>query len=251
MTTNISIGLDREAGVNRFEGDVDRSGAARRDVAGDRFNLDGGRLHGRYDIESDELIIDQIALAGDRTRIGGEMRVRDVSAIMRAAPNEPAAFNISLPSMRLDVPGTFAEPIAFSNVQIVGAIVSRRALDPLHAADGAHRRRHVQRRGPASIGPKPARRRRACGLASNCKARVDGALDARDVMHVWPIGLGEGARALSGAHDSRAGASPMRRCASTFARPISPPAPCATRRSTCASMSTNARDAVHRRRCRR
>ncbi len=123
VTMNVSVGMDRQAGVNRFEGDI-IVGEGSADVAGDRLSLSGGRLHGHYDIESDELIIDQISLAGDRTRIGGDIRVSDVSAIMRAAPNEPAAFNVSLPSMRVDVPGTFSEPLAITNVHIVGSIVS-------------------------------------------------------------------------------------------------------------------------------
>ena len=123
MTARISVGLDREVGVNQFDGDVEfgRGSAA---MGGGRFDLEGGRLRGRYDIATDELIIDQIAFAGDRTRIDGEVRIRDVTRIMRADPNEPAAFDISLPSARLAMPGTFAEPVAFSNVRLVGSIVS-------------------------------------------------------------------------------------------------------------------------------
>ncbi|HRI18406.1 MAG TPA: FAD:protein FMN transferase, partial [Burkholderiaceae bacterium] len=74
VTMNISVGLDRQAGVNRFEGDVTIGGGSA-DVGDERFDLSGGRLHGRYDVESDELIIDQISLAGDRTRVGGDIRV--------------------------------------------------------------------------------------------------------------------------------------------------------------------------------
>jgi len=189
VTMNISVGMDREAGVNRFEGEV-IVGQGSADVAGDRFNLSGGRLHGRYDIESDELIIDQISLAGDRTRVGGEIRVRDVSAIMRAAPNEPAAFNISLPSMRLDVPGTFSEPLAFSNVQIVGAIVSaERSIRFTQLTgrtgegtfNGAGRLYWADVDGDAHMGVE-------------LEGGVDGAVDARQIMHAWPMGLGETTR---------------------------------------------------------
>jgi len=189
VTMNISVGLDREAGVNRFEGEV-IVGEGSADVAGDRFNLSGGRLHGRYDISSDELIIDQISLAGDRTRVGGEIRVRDVSAIMRAAPNQPAAFNISLPSMRLDVPGTFTEPLAFSNVQVVGAIVTaERSIRFTQLTgrtgdgtfNGAGRLYWADVNGQTRLGVE-------------LQGAVEGAVDARDVMHAWPIGLGESAR---------------------------------------------------------
>jgi hypothetical protein len=193
MTASISIGLDRETGVNRFEGDV-VLGAGSADMAGGRFNMQGGRFHGRYDIDSDELIIDQLALAGERTRIGGEIRVRDVSAIMRAAPNEPAAFNVSLPSLRLDVPGTFAEPIAFSNVEIAGSIVSAdRSINftRLQAQTGQATIRGAGRIYWAEAGQGEERRVRP-GI--EMQGQIDGVLDARTVTHVWPMGLGEGAR---------------------------------------------------------
>lgn len=189
VTMNISVGLDREAGVNQFEGDV-IVGEGSADVSGDRLNLSGGRLHGRYDIESDELIIDQISLAGDRTRVGGDIRLRDVSRIMRAAPNEPAAFNISLPSMRLDVPGTFAEPLAISNVQVVGAIVSAdRSINftQITARAGEGTFNGTGRLYWGNVGE-----RSHMGLELN--GAVDGALEARDVLHMWPVGLGESAR---------------------------------------------------------
>ncbi|MEQ1491777.1 MAG: DUF3971 domain-containing protein, partial [Terricaulis sp.] len=189
VSMNVSVGLDRQAGVNRFEGDVTIGGGSA-DVGDDRFDLSGGRLHGRYDIESDELIIDQITLAGDRTRVGGDIRVRDVSAIMRAAPNEPAAFNISLPSMRLDVPGTFAEPLAFSNVRVVGSIVSAdRTINftelTAHTGEGTFN-------GTGRVYWADVAGQSHIGLQLN--GGVDGALEARDILHVWPVGLGESAR---------------------------------------------------------
>lgn len=189
VTMNISVGLDREAGVNRFEGDV-TIGQGSADVGDDRFSLSGGRLHGRYDIESDQLIIDEIALAGDHTRVGGEIRVADVSAIMRAAPNEPAAFNISLPAMRLDVPGTFAEPLSLSNVQIVGAITSAERSIRFtrltgRAGDGTFN--GAGRLYWADVGG-----RSHMGLELN--GAVDGALEARDILHGWPMGLADNTR---------------------------------------------------------
>ncbi|MEZ5958305.1 MAG: DUF3971 domain-containing protein [Hyphomonadaceae bacterium] len=189
VTMNVSVGMDREAGVNRFEGEV-IVGEGSADVAGDRFNLSGGRLHGRYDIESDELIIDQISLAGDRTRVGGEVRVLDVSAIMRAAPNEPANFNISLPSMRLDVPGTFAEPLAFENVQIVGAIVSAERsvrFTRLTARTGEGTFNGAGRLYWADVGGDTH-------MGVELQGGVEGTVEAREIMHAWPIGLGESAR---------------------------------------------------------
>lgn len=193
LTTTISIGLDREAGVNRFEGEA-TIGRGQADMGGGRFDLAGGSLRGHYDIESDELIIDQLALNGARTRVGGEIRLRDVSAIFRAAPNEQAPFNVSLPSLTLDVPGTFEEPIAFRNVQAQGAISGAdRSIrfTRLHAETGEARVDGVGRIYWAEAGEGENRRLRP-GI--ELQATVAGALDARVVTQVWPMGLGEGAR---------------------------------------------------------
>lgn len=193
MNATVSVGMDRQRGITLFEGEaVIGRGAA--DMAGGRFSLEGGRVHGRYDIASDELIIDELSLAGDRTRIGGDVHVRDVSAIMRAAPNEPAAFDISLPSVRFDVPATFSEPVALSNVRIVGAIVSsERAIrfTQINAQSGegvltASGRLYWTEAGAG------AERRMRTGVEFN--GQIAGALDAREVIQMWPIGLGEGAR---------------------------------------------------------
>lgn len=193
MTAAISIGLDREVGVSRFEGDVafGRGSAA---MGGGRFDLDGGRLHGRYDIASDELIIDEIAFAGDRTRIDGEMRIRDASRILRAAPDQPAAFDISLPSMSLAMPGTFSAPVAFSNVRLIGSIVSAEPsirFTQLTAQTG-EATVHASGRlywGMAGVGDE-----RRMRTAIELEGRVDGPVDARLITQVWPMGLGEAAR---------------------------------------------------------
>ncbi len=193
MTATVSVGMDRERGVTLFEGEaVIGRGAA--DMAGGRFSMEGGRVHGRYDIASDELIIDELSLAGDRTRIGGEIRVRDVSAIMRAAPDEPAAFDISLPAVSFDVPATFPEAVALSNVRIVGAIVSsERAIRfaQISAQSGQGTLSASGRLYWDEAGPD---RRMRTGV--QLEGAVAGALDARQVVQMWPIGLGEGARAF-------------------------------------------------------
>lgn len=123
LTTRISVGLNREAGVDRFEGEA-TIGRGSVEMGGGRFDLAGGTLRGRYDIQSDELIIDQIALSDARTRVGGEIRLRDVSAIFRAAPNAPSAFTVSLPTLTLDVPSAFARQVSLRDVQVVGAVDS-------------------------------------------------------------------------------------------------------------------------------
>lgn len=191
LTATISIGLDREVGINRFEGDaVIGRGNARSDAG--NFRLDGGRLHGRYDIASDELIIDQLSLAGDRTSVGGDIRMRNVSAIMRARPNEAASFTVALPSLRLDVPGTFSEPIALNNVQIQGAITtaSREVrFSRIHARSGEGTLDAAGRIYWAEVGERVRP-----GIELN--GGIQGAIDARTVVQLWPIGLAEGARSF-------------------------------------------------------
>lgn len=189
ITMLVSVGLDRQAGVTRFDGEV-TIGRGSADVAGDRLSLSGGRLHGRYDIETDELIIDEIALAGDRTRVGGEIRVRDVSSIFRARPNEAAAFNVSLPSMRLDAPGIMAEPMAISNVQIAGAITGSDRSIRMTRLTARMGEGTFNGTGRIYWGDVAG----ATHFGVELDGAVQGALEARDVLHMWPMGLGESAR---------------------------------------------------------
>lgn len=192
LTATVSIGLDRETGVNRFEGDA-VLGRGVANAGGQRFSLDGGRFHGRYDIASDELIIDQLQLAGDTTQIGGEIRVRNVSAIMRDDINQAAPFNVSLPSLTVDVPGTFSQPAAFTNVQIVGEVMSSERtvrFSRIHAETGQGVLDAAGRIYWTEAGED---RRLRPGLEFN--GALVGAVEARAVIAMWPIGLGEGARA--------------------------------------------------------
>jgi hypothetical protein len=201
VTATVSVGLDRHDGINRFEGDVSL-GRGNADMAGGRFNLAGGRLHGRYDIESDQLIIDQMQLAGSRTRIRGEARLRDVSRILRAAPNEPAAFDIAFPSMTLDVPGVFLAPLNLSDVQLVGAIVSaERTINftRLHAQTGQGA---IEGSGRYYFAPAGADQSLHPGLYLD--ATIGGALTVQQVMQGWPMTLATGTHGYL-AHTLRGG----------------------------------------------
>jgi hypothetical protein len=202
MTATVLVGLDRRTGVNRFEGDV-VVGRGNAEMAGGVFNLAGGHLHGRYDIRSDQLILDQLQLAGSRTQVRGEARLRDVSRILRAAPNEPAAFNIAFPSMTLDVPGTFSAPINLTDVLAVGAIVSADHsinFARLHARtaqgvmDGAGRYYWGEAGADHALHP---------GLQLD--ASVAGVLSVRDVVAFWPMNLASGTHGYLD-HTLRAGA---------------------------------------------
>lgn len=191
LTATVSIGLDRTVGINRLEGEA-TLGRGTADMAGGRFSLDGGSVRGRYDIDTDVLIIDQLRLAGDHTRIQGEVRVRDASAILRAAPGQPAAFNISFPALAFDAPDTFSEPVSFAGVEIVGAIVSGERsvrFDRIHARTEAATIDAAGRFYWAEAGPE---RRIYPGV--ELTGAVVGALGVQDVMQLWPMGLAEGAR---------------------------------------------------------
>lgn len=188
FTATVSIGLDRHAGINRFEGDA-TLGRGTAEMAGGHFAVSGGHFHGRYDLDSDEVIIDELQLAGDHTRINGEAHIRDASRIMRAAANQPAAFDIALPSLRLDVPGTFSSPVALTDVQVQGTIDSggrsirfsrlhARAEDAVAEATG---RFYWGEAGPDH--------KTYPGLELH--GVVNGVADALTVLHVWPMQLGE------------------------------------------------------------
>ncbi|GAM99586.1 large exoproteins [alpha proteobacterium U9-1i] len=193
LTANIAIGLDRQSGINRLEGDI-TLGRGSTATADGRFSLDGGRIHGRYDIASDELIIDQLQMAGDSTRVRGEIRVRDASSIMRADANAPAAFSISMPALTLDVPGTFAKPVNLTHFEATGAInTQERAIEFTRVTgrvdDGAVSLN--ARLYWADIGEGEARRSR---MGVQLDGAVTGTVSVQDVLAFWPVGLGEGTR---------------------------------------------------------
>ncbi len=190
MTASISMGLDRHAGINRIEGEA-TLGRGTADMAGGEFQVTGGRLHGRYDVAGDELIIDEINLAGARTRIRGEIRVADASSVLRAEPNKPAPFTAAMPTLTLDAPGVFSEQINLSNVALDGAIDSAAheiRLARLHAVTG---QANIDASGRLYWAQDGAGRvRQGVGL----DAAITGTLDVRTVLRLWPMGLGEGAR---------------------------------------------------------
>lgn len=191
LTAQISVGLDRTTGINRIEGEA-TLGRGVAEMGDGQFNVTGGRLRGRYDVAGDELIIDEMNLAGARTRIRGEIRVRQASAILRAEPGKPAPFTVALPAMTLDAPGVFSEQIQLANVQAEGAIdAGERSIrfTRLHArADNSD----IDASGRIYwAAAQDGRVRQGVEL----DAAIGGVLDARTVLRLWPIGLGEGARA--------------------------------------------------------
>ena len=187
----VSVGLNRQTGISRLEGEA-TLGRGVADMAGGRFAIDGGRLRGRYDIEADELVIDQIRLAGDRTRVNGEIRVREASSVLRAAPGEAAPFSVDIPSLVLNAPAVFSQPISLSEVSASGAIaVGDREVrfDSIHAKVGEG---VADLSGRYYWAPAGAEGTSYPGIA--LQGAVSGSVSPQEVMALWPIGLGEGAR---------------------------------------------------------
>jgi hypothetical protein len=192
LTARVFIGLDRDQGITRFDGEA-TLGSGTAETPGGLFRMDGGQLSGRYDIASDELIIDRLTLAGTRTRVRGDIRIRNASSALSAAPDAPAAFDIAFQSLSIDVPGTFQSAVSMSNVRVTGALAAGdRAItiERLHAETAGGAIDASGRIYWAEAGPEG---RLTPGIELN--ASSSGALNAPAVINMWPIGLGEGARA--------------------------------------------------------
>lgn len=191
FTANIKVGLDRHSGVNAIEGEA-TLGRGTAHMGDGTFDVTGGRLHGRYDLASDELVIDQLNLLGARTRINGDIHVHQASAILRAQPGHPAPFDMALPSATLDAPGVFADQIQLASLQADGEIDSNThefRFAHLHAkADDAT----VDASGKLYWAAAPDHRVR---MGVVLDGAVAGNVNATTVLKFWPIGLGEGARA--------------------------------------------------------
>ncbi|MGE3141696.1 MAG: AsmA-like C-terminal region-containing protein [Hyphomonadaceae bacterium] len=190
MNATLAIGLDRRVGVNRFEGDLTlgRGGAL---MAGQQFNVEGGRLRGRYDLERDELIISEVSLAGSRTRIRGEAHLAHASALLRADPAAPAAFDLSLPSATLDAPGLFSHPFDLQRVRASGQFNPDGSIQftRLEAERGEAK---LQATGRLWFARAGADNKLYPGIVLN--GAIAGPLDVRSVVTLWPLKFIEGAR---------------------------------------------------------
>lgn len=189
MTAAITVGLNRDVGVSRLEGDI-ALGRGSAEVDGERVRVDGGRLHGSYDLESDALTIDELALAGSRTRIRGAAKISNASSLLRATPAEPALFEVQLPSATFEMPGVFSAPFEVSQFQASGRISGGTIeFTQLRAQRDQARLVASGRLRFAAVGPE---RRLYPGIALN--GRLEGPIDARSVLALWPLTFIEGAR---------------------------------------------------------
>jgi len=194
MDATIVVGLDREEGVTKLEGDV-TLGRGSAELPGGRFAMDGGQLHGAYDLERDVLTIDRISLAGARNQISGAIEIAGASALLRNESEGVATFTASAPAVLLDVPGVFDEGAAMRNVAIAGRFdraANAVAFSRIEAGIGAARLRAQGRVYWAAA----ANGETFPGVELD--GAIDGVLEARDFVRLWPRNLAHGARAYLG-----------------------------------------------------
>lgn len=190
LDATILVGLDREAGVTQLEGDI-TLGRGSAQLPGGRFAIDGGRVHGAYDLARDVLTVDQISLAGARNNIDARIEVANAAALLRTDGAGEAAFAVTAPAMTLDVPGVFGEVASLRAVNVAG-IFNRADLSLTFS-------RIEARIGEAQLS---ARGRLFWAPTANGETHPGaqfegtfaGTLEARDVVRLWPLHLAEGAR---------------------------------------------------------
>lgn len=190
ITAAIDVGLDRKIGVTMIEGDVD-VGRGALAIAGGRMGITGARIHGAYDLASDLLRIDEIAIDGGRTKIAGNIAIEKASAFLGASSTAPAKFDFALPSLNIDAPGVFSTPVSLRNVSLKGEIAPRDAAVTFesikanidNAAVTIAGRLYWAHDGRGRIRP---------GMAMT--GNIVGPLDARKALALWPLKAAESAR---------------------------------------------------------
>jgi hypothetical protein len=190
ITATIVVGLDRKIGVTLIEGDVS-VGRGHFVTPEGRMEISGGRLHGGYDLASDVLTIDNIALNGERTRIKGRIAIRQASAFLGAAEADAARFDVTLPALELEAPGMFSAPVALRNVSMRGAISPKDASVTFDSIDAALDSARVALSGRI-FWTADAQRVLRPGITA--KGGIAGAVDARSILRFWPMTFVKSAR---------------------------------------------------------
>jgi AsmA-like C-terminal region/Protein of unknown function len=191
ITAAVTVGLDRKIGVTLIEGDV-RLGRGTFAMGGGRMALSGARLHGSYDLASDVLTIDNIAVNGDRTRIKGRIAIRQASAFLGTQASEPAKFDMALSALELEAPGFLSSPVALKDVTMRGAIAPKDAAITFDEINALVDNARVALAGRV-YWVADAQGVLRPGLSAT--GRVTGALDARSVLRFWPVTFVKSARA--------------------------------------------------------
>jgi len=183
ITAAITVGLDRKVGVTLIAGDV-RVGAGSFAMGDGRMSISGARMRGAYDLASDVLTIDNIAVNGDRTKIKGRIAIRQASAFLGTQAAEPARFDMALPSVELDAPGVFSAPIAMRDVSLRGAIAPKDASIIFDEIDAVVDNARLALAGRL-YWIADAQGVLQPGLTA--KGALAGAIDVRSVLRFWPI----------------------------------------------------------------
>lgn len=189
MRAAVSAALDRKSGVTRIEGDL-AVGRGEWTTPGGATKLDGGRVRGAYDFVSDALVIEEIALAGSRTRVTGLGRLESASALFSDS-DAPAALDVAFQSLALDMPGVFAGPAELRDVSLKGKI--DRANNKL-TVDAF---RFGVEAAKAEISGEiywAEDRQKVLRPAARLTGGFTGELSPAAVLRLWPIEAGKGAR---------------------------------------------------------
>jgi hypothetical protein len=190
LSAVVSVALDRAKGVTRLDGDV-TAGPGRIVFADGATALDGGRVRGNYDIEDDVLAIEEIGLAGARTRVVGEGRLERFSTLIAGGDGKTAPFVLDFPKIEVEMPGVLAGPVAINNVSGRGALdgaARRLNLESLAlTVDGAT----ATLAGQVYLGKDKAGVLRP---GFKLTGAAEGPVSPRTVMKLWPLNRSKNTR---------------------------------------------------------
>lgn len=190
VTAAITVGLDRKIGVTLIAGDVS-VGRGTFAMGAGRMAISGARLRGGYDLASDVLTIDNIAVNGDRTKVKGRIAIRQASAFLGADATAPARFDTALPTLEIDAPGMFSAPVALKNVTMRGTIAPKDAAINFEQIDAQVDNARVALSGRV-FWQADAQRVLRPGITA--KGAVTGVVDARSILRFWPMTFVKSAR---------------------------------------------------------
>ncbi|MDX2233366.1 MAG: DUF3971 domain-containing protein [Hyphomonadaceae bacterium] len=190
VTAAVTVGLDRKVGVTLINGDVE-FGRGTLALGGGRMDIAGARFRGGYDLASDVLGIEEIAIGGGGTRIEGRIAIEKASAFLGANADQPARFNLNLPALSIAADGVFSAPVALRDVVVRGEIAPKdsaiRFEEVVAHVDNARfagaGRIHWADDGHGKLRP-----------GFEATGAVTGGIDARRVLSMWPLKAAEGAR---------------------------------------------------------
>ncbi len=190
LTATMSAVLDRKAGVRSIKGDV-AIGAGVFESGEGRLRVSGGRVRGYYDLESDALLVQEIQVAGLKTRIEGQGRVERVSGLFGDGEKQPARFTLDAPRVDVTMPGVFPEAASVKNIAATGLLRLDEGAVEIETFEAAIDGARLRARGRVFWGPDGGGRTRP---GVKLDAEIQGAVAPATVLRFWPLGVGGGAR---------------------------------------------------------